>query len=99
MRQVACRSLFNWGAENISARGKHCPLALGTKSDGFDIARSGNPTGATRQAIVRNIDRYGRALAALQVQDLQLAFHLVNDAALVIGAGPANVPGSVMGYL
>jgi hypothetical protein len=97
--EVSRCSFFNGSGKNVAASNQQRAFALGAEADPLDLSSSGNARRPHGQSIGRHIDGKLGGLAGGDVEDIQLAVHLVDDAVFVIGAGPAQIPVGAMGQL
>ncbi len=92
-RQVARRPLLDRRGEDVAARREQRPLPFRAQLDVADLRADRDAAGPARQTIVGHRDGDRRRLAALRVEQLQLAVGLVDDAPrLGVLARPAHVP-------
>ena len=92
-------AFFNRSSKNVAASDKQRAFALGAEVGPLDLSRGGNACGPHGQGIGGHVDGKLGGLAGGDVEDIQIAIRFVNDAVLVIGAGPAQIPLGAAGQL
>ncbi len=84
---------FSWGAVKRSPRATKSTLALEAGLEAGDVAFDRAAGGPAGERVGRHPEGEGAVLAGSEVEDVQLAAQLVDDASAgLVGRRPAHVP-------